>query len=299
MSVPPGGSADPSTHARVVVRAGGAADLTLGEEHVPVETGSLEEARAVVVALVADRARVLGRAVPLDASDPLGRWRVVVHPDGTVTEAGDSSAEPGDGGLPAEAETGGAAPTTRVPAARSPAARRRLPVAGAAGTAGGVLVGVAIGAVLAEPPWPTDSVPAGRPAPTPSPARTESVSDEVVGSSAATSGPSSTVLLQRPDDRGTDVLLSWDGPDDATYVLLYATDEGIRGADVVGTRTNVSVLVEEGREYCFQVLGLTSDRVVASEQLSADGRRCVLSAASPPPPDGSPDSGTGSAPGDG
>lgn len=96
-----------------VVRDDGTAEVTLdGVVHRVVEAGPAEAGGAVTQMLV-ERAASAGEPVHAQIDDPDGVWRLVVHPDGAVDEAGSAPVErrnrrratdPG-GGI--EAETGG------------------------------------------------------------------------------------------------------------------------------------------------------------------------------------------------
>lgn len=67
-------------------RPDGSAEVVIAGTSHPIDTTSLEDARAAIVATVTETAVELGRPVRMTASGPDGRWPLVVHPDGSVLD---------------------------------------------------------------------------------------------------------------------------------------------------------------------------------------------------------------------
>lgn len=74
-------------------RPDGSAEVVIAGTSHPIDTTSLEDARAAIVATVTETAVELGRPVRMTASGPDGRWPLVVHPDGSVLD-GDTASSP-------------------------------------------------------------------------------------------------------------------------------------------------------------------------------------------------------------
>lgn len=69
-----------------VTRPDGSAEVVVDGASHPIETTSLEDARASIVTKVTETAVELGRPVRMTASGPDGVWPLVVHPDGSVQD---------------------------------------------------------------------------------------------------------------------------------------------------------------------------------------------------------------------
>ncbi|WPF82307.1 AAA family ATPase [Sanguibacter sp. 4.1] len=67
-------------------RPDGSAEVVIAGTSHPIDTTSLEDARAAIVATVTETAVELGRPVRMTATGPDGRWPLVVHPDGSVLD---------------------------------------------------------------------------------------------------------------------------------------------------------------------------------------------------------------------
>lgn len=71
-----------------VVRPDGTGEVTINGTSHPVQAGDVASARAAVLELVRTQtAATMGRPVRVDTNDPSGRWHLLVHPDGTVSDA--------------------------------------------------------------------------------------------------------------------------------------------------------------------------------------------------------------------
>src|SRR5665647_2370671 len=81
----------------------GTAEVSIGGTVHPIAAASLEEARAQVIALVAQKAGQLGRPLRALTRDPAGEWPIVIHPDGTVDPDENAAARPA---LPAAPDPG-------------------------------------------------------------------------------------------------------------------------------------------------------------------------------------------------
>jgi len=116
-----------------VVGADGSAQVTVNGASHRVSAGDVDAARLSVIDVVRqEAAAVLDRPVRVETTDPDGRWRLIVHPDGQVDEV--------EG--PAPAERGGEG---RRRERRSTPRRLWLAVPGAAVALGAVGVVVALG----------------------------------------------------------------------------------------------------------------------------------------------------------
>ena len=76
------------------LRADGTAEVSIGGSVTPIEAGTVDDARAQVVGIVAERAAQLGRPLRVISRDPSGEWPLIIHPDATVTEDTTSDARP-------------------------------------------------------------------------------------------------------------------------------------------------------------------------------------------------------------
>lgn len=77
-----------------VTRPDGTGEVTINGTSHPIETHTTDDARAEILSRVTETARTLRRPVHLDARGPDGDWLLLVHPDGTVSDAGASTAKP-------------------------------------------------------------------------------------------------------------------------------------------------------------------------------------------------------------
>jgi MinD-like ATPase involved in chromosome partitioning or flagellar assembly len=64
--------------------ANGSGEVTINGTSHPIETTTLEDARAAILARVADTATKMQRPVRVTTSGPDGEWPLIVHPDGSV-----------------------------------------------------------------------------------------------------------------------------------------------------------------------------------------------------------------------
>lgn len=138
-------------------RPDGSAEVVIAGTSHPIDTTSLEDARAAIVATVTETAVELGRPVRMTASGPDGRWPLVVHPDGSVLDddtASSPRAPRRAAAVPSAPPAPPAPPAPEVDAVPQPTA----------GTAPGLPTG------QPEPAQPTPAPPAPEPAPTPEPA---------------------------------------------------------------------------------------------------------------------------------
>jgi len=87
-------------HIEAITRPDGSAEVTITGTSHPIETTSLEDARAAITAKVAGTATQLGRPVRMTTTDPDGQWSVIVHPDGTVQEDPAGATVPRQGATP-------------------------------------------------------------------------------------------------------------------------------------------------------------------------------------------------------
>ena len=101
-------------HIEAITRPDGSAEVTITGTSHPIETTSLEDARAAITAKVAGTATQLGRPVRMTTTDPDGQWSVIVHPDGTVQE------DPAGGVAPRQGATPPPPPAPPAPAAALP-----------------------------------------------------------------------------------------------------------------------------------------------------------------------------------
>ncbi|EIC06747.1 hypothetical protein OR221_3139 [Microbacterium laevaniformans OR221] len=69
--------------------ANGSGEVTINGTSYPIETTTLEDARAAILARVAETAGKMQRPVRVTTTGPDGEWPLIVHPDGSV-EADDS-----------------------------------------------------------------------------------------------------------------------------------------------------------------------------------------------------------------
>ncbi|MFI8634261.1 AAA family ATPase [Microbacterium sp. NPDC077663] len=69
--------------------ANGSGEVTINGTSHPIQTTTLEDARAAILARVADTATKMQRPVRVTTSGPDGEWPLIVHPDGCV-EADDT-----------------------------------------------------------------------------------------------------------------------------------------------------------------------------------------------------------------
>lgn len=67
-----------------ITRADGTGEVTINGTSYPVQAGSLDEARSVIIDQVANTAAKLSRPVRMTTSGPDGQWPLIVHPDGKV-----------------------------------------------------------------------------------------------------------------------------------------------------------------------------------------------------------------------
>lgn len=81
--------------------ADGSGTVTLAGVERSVATGSLDEARAALLQLVADEARRVGHPVPMMAAGPDGTWELLVHPNGQAQPNGQGSTSQRSSAAPA------------------------------------------------------------------------------------------------------------------------------------------------------------------------------------------------------
>jgi hypothetical protein len=99
-----------------VARPDGTGELMIDGIGYPVQAPTVEEARLMILARVADTAAELQRPVRVLASEPDGQWPLIVHPDGRVQADDGVPANPAPSVFaPNTAGTGGAA-TPELPA---------------------------------------------------------------------------------------------------------------------------------------------------------------------------------------
>lgn len=137
-------------------RPDGSAEVVIAGTSHPIDTTSLEDARAAIVATVTETAVELGRPVRMTASGPDGRWPLVVHPDGSVLDddtASSPRAPRRAAAVPSAPPAPPAPPAPEVDAVPQPTA----------GTAPGLPTGPP------EPAQPTPAPPVPEPVPTPEP----------------------------------------------------------------------------------------------------------------------------------
>lgn len=77
-----------------ITRADGTGEVTINGTSHPVQAGSLDEARSVIIDQVASTAAKLARPVRMTTSGPDGQWPLIVHPDGTVEPDESAEAKP-------------------------------------------------------------------------------------------------------------------------------------------------------------------------------------------------------------
>lgn len=87
---------EPASWPRVeaTLNADGTAEVSIGGTITPITARSVEEARAYVTAIVAERAAQLGRPLRVTTRDPDGKWLLIVHSDGLVVEDTTAPARP-------------------------------------------------------------------------------------------------------------------------------------------------------------------------------------------------------------
>ena len=159
-------------------RPDGSAEVVIAGTSHPIDTTSLEDARAAIVATVTETAVELGRPVRMTASGPDGRWPLVVHPDGSVLDddtASSPRAPRRAAAVPSAPPAPPAPPAPEVDAVPQPTA----------GTAPGLPTGPP------EPAQPTPAPPVPEPVPTPEP--------EVAPSAAPAPSPSAAPPAPAPD----------------------------------------------------------------------------------------------------
>ena len=108
--------------------ANGSGEVTINGTSYPIETTTLEDARAAILARVAETAGKMQRPVRVTTTGPDGEWPLIVHPDGSV-EADDSlPANPAPVEEPEPQPEPAPAPIDSVPA-HAPAPAAPAPVA--------------------------------------------------------------------------------------------------------------------------------------------------------------------------
>lgn len=70
-----------------LTRKDGSGEVTINGTSHPIKTETADQARAEILSRVTETARTLRRPVHLDAHGPDGDWLLLVHPDGTVSDA--------------------------------------------------------------------------------------------------------------------------------------------------------------------------------------------------------------------
>ena len=158
-------------------RPDGSAEVVIAGTSHPIDTTSLEDARAAIVATVTETAVELGRPVRMTASGPDGRWPLVVHPDGSVLDD-DSASSP-------RAPRRAAAVPSAPPAPPAPPAPE---VDAVPQPTPGPTPGLPTGSP--EPAQPAPAPPAPEPVPTPEP--------EVAPSAAPAPSPSAAPPAPAP-----------------------------------------------------------------------------------------------------
>jgi MinD-like ATPase involved in chromosome partitioning or flagellar assembly len=158
-------------------RPDGSAEVVIAGTSHPIDTTSLEDARAAIVATVTETAVELGRPVRMTASGPDGRWPLVVHPDGSVLDD-DTASSP-------RAPRRAAAVPSAPPAPPAPPAPA---VDAAPQPTPGPTPGLPTGPP--EPAQPAPAPPAPEPVPTPEP--------EVAPSAAPAPSPSAAPPAPAP-----------------------------------------------------------------------------------------------------
>lgn len=79
---------------RVAIVADGTSQITHAGGTQTVQADDAQQARALVVRELQTQAQSLGRAIPVEISEPSGEWKVWVHPDGRVVDATLPTAQP-------------------------------------------------------------------------------------------------------------------------------------------------------------------------------------------------------------
>ncbi|WP_315129471.1 AAA family ATPase [uncultured Actinomyces sp.] len=106
--------------AEVSLSSEGHARVNLGGVEMDLSQPSPQEARAAVVAHLSRNAKALGHPISTVITDPVGSWRVAVHPDGTViTEGAPTSPAPQRHSATRQARTRSAPEPQRPSASRS------------------------------------------------------------------------------------------------------------------------------------------------------------------------------------
>ncbi|WP_341359614.1 ATPase [Georgenia sp. M64] len=77
-----------------VIREDGTGEVIINGTSRPIETTQPEQARAAIVAVIAETAAKVNRPVRATAADQDGTWPLIVHPDGTVEADEDAEAPP-------------------------------------------------------------------------------------------------------------------------------------------------------------------------------------------------------------
>lgn len=113
---------EPATWPRVeaTLADDGSAQVSIGGAVTPIQAPSIDEARAQIVSLLAERAAQLGRPLRVITRDTSGEWPLIIHADGTVAEDGPGEAYPAPVAPLAEPTAVAPEPTAVAPALTAP-----------------------------------------------------------------------------------------------------------------------------------------------------------------------------------
>jgi len=104
----------------------GAGEVTINGTSHPIETSTIDDARAAIVAFSAETAQKVSRPVRVTTTGPDGEWPLIVHPDGSVEADESLPAKPAPM-IPAEETITVAKPETEAAAPATPLAAGTAP----------------------------------------------------------------------------------------------------------------------------------------------------------------------------
>ena len=102
--------------------ANGSGEVTINGTSYPIETATLEDARAAILARVAETAGKMQRPVRVTTTGPDGEWPLIVHPDGSVEADNSLPANPAPVEEPDPEPEPAPTPIDSVPAHAAPPA---------------------------------------------------------------------------------------------------------------------------------------------------------------------------------
>jgi MinD-like ATPase involved in chromosome partitioning or flagellar assembly len=148
---------------QAVVRADGTAEVVIDGVIQKVETSSVAEAGAAIMGIVGDVAARRGRAVATNVQDPDGLWSLLVHPDGSVEEAGAALDEQrgrrGQDGVGSETrQVPTVSRTGELPTLDDLLSTRRRPASGYSDRGWRKAIRHMTGGLVAPPPGPAERV---------------------------------------------------------------------------------------------------------------------------------------------